>query len=78
MKFAIGAVNMKTQTIFNSFEMDEMNYLKEESLEKFSNEIKPIKFKNIKMQPSDNLTSENNLNCGFLKVYFTISNGIFL
>jgi hypothetical protein len=75
IKFAIGAVDMTRQTIFKKFLMKEMEYLDLESKEKFQDKIKPVNFKDPKMKASDNLKNNDNLDTGFFKLSFFISNG---
>jgi hypothetical protein len=69
---------MTTQTIFQKFEMNKMEYLIKESEEVFKNKIKPIKFKDPDMSPEDNLSVSDNLNAGYFLIHFQISNGKYL
>lgn len=74
-KFALGAVDMTTQTIFKRFEMEKMDYLKKESEEEFESKTKKINFKDPNMTPEDNLAVSDNVNVGFFMIFFTVSKG---
>ena len=55
--------------------MQSLEYLSVESQDAFGGSVKPVKFKDPDMQPSDNLKAADNLECGFLRASFEISNG---